>query len=204
MKKTISFFLAVVLILILPVFSYADNNREYNWSDVNSRLPEILGDNALECQIEEVDALITLPSSYGLVSLSEEDKADGCIGIAVSTENNSEYIMFYYTNADGVNLNGLFAYFSQNGIPAYAVSVNGVPAILQRDETNNFLILTYQTVENQLFQVMFSPLSLEESLFDYIIASIRPHATAELEAASAEIEVDPPTPVNPVSGLISK
>ena len=204
MKKTISFFLAVVLVLILPVFSYAVDTREYNWSDVNSRLPETLGDNALVCQIEEVDALITLPSSYALVALSEEDKADGCIGIAVSTENNSEYIMFYYTNADGITLNGLYAYFSQNGISADAIAVNGVPAILQRDEANNFLILTYLTVENQLFQIIFSPLSLEESLFEYIIASVRPHAAAELNVEPAESVADVPTPVNPVSGLISK
>ena len=204
MKKTISFLLAVVLICILPVFSYADNNREFNWSDVNSRLPDVLGDNPLECQIEEVDALITLPSSYALASLSEEDMADGCIGIAVSTENNSEYIMFYYTNADGITLNGLYAYFSQNGISADAIAVNGVPAILQRDEANNFLILTYLTVENQLFQIIFSPLSLEESLFEYIIASVRPHAAAELNVEPAESVADVPTPVNPVSGLISK
>lgn len=204
MKKTISFFLAFFFILILPVFSYADNNREFNWADVNSRLPEILENNPLECQIEEVDALINLPSSYALVSLSEEDMSDGCIGIAVSTENNSEYIMFYYSPSEGITLNGLYAYFSQNGIPADAVSVNGVPAILQRDEANNFLILTYQTVENQLFQIMFSPLSLEDSLFDYVIASVRPHAAAELAAASPEPAVEAPAPVNPVSGLISK
>ena len=204
MKRIISLLLVFIFIFVLPVFSYADDNREYNWSDINTRLPVILGDNPLECQIEEVDALISLPSSYALVSLSEEDMSDGCIGIAVSTENNSEYIMFYYSPADGITLNGLYAYFSQNGISADAVSVNGVPAILQRDEANNFLILTYQTVENQLFQIMFSPLSLEESLFDYVIASVRPHAAAELAAASQEPAAEVVTPVNPVSGLISK
>lgn len=203
MKKMISFFLAFVFIVILPVFSFADNSREYNWSDIESRLNETLGENALVCEIEEVDALISLPYSYALVPLTEQDKADGCIGIAVSTENNSEYVMFYYTNANGATLDGLYAYFSQNG-SANAVAVNGVPAILQRDEANGFLILTYQTVENQLFQIMFSPLSMEESLFDYIIASIRPHAAVELSADSAESASEAPAPVNPVSGLISK
>ena len=196
MMKLFSVVLAVLLVFSLSVCSFADGGmKEYNWSSVKDQLPAVFAEGCVEGLIEEVDATFCLPGLFYPVPLTEEDIKENYIGFLVSEDGNS-FILFSYDDMDNnTSLDFLYSYYTQNGINAEKILVNGIPALLQRDFENNILLLSYHTQEDKLLQLMFSPLS-NESIYEYIIASIQPR----VEETAAE----PVVPVNPVSSLISK
>ena len=197
MKKVISVLFSIILILSLCDISFADNNiTEYNWSEVESVVEKAFGEPGNTWTIEEVDADIWLPGKYQPVELTSEEIADGCIGF-YSAEGRSDYVLLNYSDSNGLTLDTLLYYFLQNGSDVYRLSVNGVPAIYVREPDKGTALLTFQTVEGKLFQLVFSPLAGEE-VFQYSIISIRPHEEI------SEVSAEPVVSVNPVSGLISK
>ena len=196
MKKLISFFLVLVFLVTVSAVSYAE---EYNWADIESRASELMGENSLIWKCDEVDAVFNLPYAFSSYEPSEEDKAGGCVGIAISDDDPDKMLLLYYVDAEGVTLDSLYSYYLEDGALIEKVSVNGIPALLQRNEADNYLSLFYITRENKLFQVVFSPLSDESVLYKYVIASFRPFSEEEF-ADTAVTAV----PDNPVSGLISK
>ncbi len=195
MKKYISFLLAFSLILAFSASCFADNSFDYSWSTQESNFYDRFGNQYLPWLVEEVDAQLFAPNSFLPVELSDADRADGCIGFL--TSDTGEYIALYYTNSDGLTLDTLYNYYTQNNYLADSISVNDIPAVLLHDDNNNILILTFLTQNNKFFQIMFSPLSEKADVFDYVIASIQPY----VEETS---DTEPVVSVNPVSGLISK
>lgn len=203
MKKIFSVFLAVMMLFSFSAVSSADGEKEYNWTDVESSIGSIMGKDAIFWKFDEVDAILALPYAFSAVQLSDDDISGGCTAFLISEENDDEFLICYYIDSNGVTLDSLYSYYIQNGIRAEKVLVNSIPAVLQHDEANNSLILTFLTQENKLFQVIFSPLSSEEALYQYVIASIQPVSMYNKDKADTE-EVPADAPVNPVSGLISK
>lgn len=195
MKKYISFLLAFSLILAFSASCFADNSFDYSWSTQESNFYDRFGNQYLPWLVEEVDAQLFAPNSFLPVELSDADRADGCIGFL--TSDTGKYIALYYTNSDGLTLDTLYNYYTQNNYLADSISVNDIPAVLLHDDNNNILILTFLTQNNKFFQIMFSPLSEKADVFDYVIASIQPY----VEETS---DTEPVVSVNPVSGLISK
>ena len=126
--------------------------------------------------------------------LTEEDKADGTIAF-YTTGNENNFLLLNYSSYENLTIETFYYYFLQNGYSVELISVNGIPAILQRDETRNQILLIFQTRDGKFLQLIFSPLS-DEVIFAPIIASIQPN----VEEDSAESVI----PVNPVSTLISK
>ncbi len=197
-KRILPIFLVVIILFSLSPCSFASDTDKYDWLAVKDHITDLFGTSALDGYVDEVDADFCLPDFFSPVALTDQDIADGYIGFLVSNDRES-YVLFNYTDMAGSSLSSLHDYYVQNGYNAEMISVNGIPALLQRDFNNNVLLLNYQTQENRLFQLIFSPLSAEETLYNYIIASIRPHAD-EKGASESEVAVS----VNPVSGLISK
>ena len=198
MKKIFSLFLIFVLLFSLSAVSFADGEEaEYNWGDVVPIISNVFsGDGAL-WRIKDVEAVMWLPGVFIPADLSEDDAQSECIGF-FTTESGSASILLYYVDMDGISLNDLYSYYKQNDIVAEMVSVNGIPAILQKNTDSDMLILTFQTRDGKLFQVLFSPISDENyaKFFDMVISSIQPDVIEE--------PVETVVPQNPVSGLISK
>ena len=198
MKKILSLLLSLLLLFSLSATAFAEENPvEYHWMDTFGQILDTFAGHGNLLRIEEVDALVWLPDIFIPVTLTEEDEQNGTIGIFVM-EDSDAFVLFNYSEIPDITLDSLYTYYSQNNHTVEKVSVNNIPAILDRDEENNTLTLTYQTQEGKFFQVIFSPVSDEHfaSLFDLVISSIQP----DFEAESAE----PAVPTNPVSGLISK
>ena len=195
MKKFVSLSLVLMLLLSLPVFSFAAGT-EYNYSEVEDHLSERLGGDTKWWKIDQVDALICLPTSFLFAPLSDEDRANDCILFALPDDDSGRYFLAYYSDAAGITLETLSSY-NQNGFTGEMVTVNGIPAVLQRNTQDNILILSYLTQQNKLFQLLFTPLSDEDPFYSSIISTIQ----ADIPVVAASDDV---VPVNPVSGLISK
>ena len=143
-----------------------------------------------------MDAVIWLPDIFLPVELTEEDTANDVVGFFVEEESQA-YVIFIYSDMSGLDLDSLFSYYSQNGYDVKMVSVNGIPAILEKNTEGNTLTLTFYTRDNMFFQVIASPIDEDSvQLFEMVFSSIQP--SIEEEAA------EPPVPLNPVSSLISK
>lgn len=198
MKKTLSLLLSLFLLLSLSSAAFADDlPAEFNWDNVSRTVEEVFRGHQKFWMNEELDAVIWLPDIFLPVELSEEDTANGITGFFVEEESQA-YVIFTYSEMSGLDLDSLFSYFSQNGHDVKMVTVNGIPAILDRNAESNTFTLTFYTRDNMFFQVIASPISDEDSvqLYEMVFSSIQP--TIKEEAA------EPPAPVNPVSGLISK
>ena len=197
MKRAFPLMIAVILIFSLCGISFAENEvTAYSWSDAEPLIEQFFEEDGNTWTVEEVNAVLWLPSFFSPVELTPEDIADGTIGF-YSTDNGSQYVLLNYADSDGLTLESFFLYFQQNGADIYRISVNDIPAIYLRDHEKNSCVLIYQTQEGKFFQVIFSPLAAEE-MFKYSVISIRPRPE------DSETSTEPAEPVNPVSSLISK
>ena len=194
MKRLISLFLVLLLICALNLHAFADEENEYNWEDAQAFVGSKILSEGNYWSIDEVDATIWLPGIFTPAELTEEDKADGTIAF-YTTGNENNFLLLNYSSYENLTIETFYYYFLQNGYSVELISVNGIPAILQRDETRNQILLIFQTRDGKFLQLIFSPLS-DEVIFAPIIASIQPN----VEEDSAESVI----PVNPVSTLISK
>ena len=202
MKKLISMLLALVLLLCLPVLSFADaSTGVYRWEEVGNTVLDYFADNTNFAYIEEVDAAMWVPGYFAIADLSEEDIADNCIGYLINADG-SAFILLYYMDMPAASLNALLSSYQASGHTAKMITVNDVPAVLMEDSSSNSRSVSYQTQDNKLFQVFFFPASDENYsvIFDLMIASILPRDTEVADETAAEVAA----PVNPVSGLISK
>ncbi len=199
MKKTLSLLLSLFLLFSLSATAFAEEEaEEYNWKYARDRIQVVFPGHGNIWSINEVEALMWLPDVFLYVDPAEADLDNDCIGMFVM-ENSEAYILLSYLEIEGVTLDSLFSYYSQNGHDARMVTVNGIPAILDRNMEANNLNLTYQTKDNMFFQIIFSPVSDSnyEMMYDFVIASIQPDIQDEPSA-------EPVVPTNPVSSLISK
>lgn len=196
MKKFVSCFLIIVFIVSLPVFSFSDwDSAEFNWSSVENIVNQTFPGEINFYSIPEVDVSFWLPSSFASVELSSQDIQSNCIGSFITGPEDS-FVSFYYTDSNGLTLDNLYNSMLAMNRTVKKISVNNIPAILQRDDDNGILFLVFQTFEGKFFEVAFFP-DYAEVLFDLVIASIRPNVE---EVSNTE----PVISVNPVSGLISK
>ncbi len=193
MKKYCSLFLVFAIFLSLSSVSFAETS--YSWSEAEAMINEIFGDEKTIRSIDEVDASICIPNLFSPNSLAEEDIKNGLIYM-YATESGSAFLLMYYTDSEGLTLENFYSYYVQNGYDVEMVEVNGISAALLRDVEDDALLLIYLTQDGKIFQVVFSPLSME-AIYDLIIPSIRPNE-------KEEITVEPSVPKNPISGLISK
>lgn len=196
MKRLISIILTVIFICTFAPFAPATEENEYTWEDAQAFVgPQILAEGNF-WPINEVDATMWLPGIFSPVELTEEDKADGTIAF-YTTENRSRFLLLNYSSYDNLTIETFYYYFLQNGFNVELISVNGIPAILQRDtsESGGQIILVFQTRDGKFLQFIFSP-SSDEVIFAPIIASIQPRVEEESD--------EPIISLNPVSKLISK
>ncbi len=198
MKKTLSLLLSLFLLLSLSSAVFADElPSEFNWENVSRTVQEVFEGHHKFWTFDNVDAVIWLPDIFLPVELTEEDAANDVVGFFVEEESQA-YVIFTYSEMSGLDLDALFNYFSQNDHDVKMVTVNGIPAILDRNAESNTFTLTFYTRDNMFFQVIASPISNTDSvqLYEMVFSSIQP--TIKDEAA------EQPAPVNPVSSLISK
>ncbi len=197
MKKFLSLLMMLALLLSLSVFALAEEKAEiveYRWSDAESVFKEEFAGQSTKWYIEEVDAALWLPDAFTAAELTAEDRAQDLIDVFTSADN-STYLMLSYSEVENFSVVGMFAVLKDAGNDVQVVSVNDIPAVLLRDREHESLVLMFQTKEGKLFQVVFYPLTDDESFYELVIDSIQPYVE-EVENA--------PVPVNPVSGLISK
>ena len=141
MKRILPIFLIVFFLISLSPCSFAFETDKYDWLAIKDRIADVFGTSVLDGYVEEVDADFCLPDFFNPVALTDQDMADGYIGFLVSNDSNS-YILFNYTAMEGSSLDSLYNYYVQNGYNVEMIAVNGVPAMLQRDFNNNFLLLS--------------------------------------------------------------
>ena len=197
MKKALSLFLSLLFLLSLASVAIADEaTTEYNWVDVKDTIHEVFHEHINFWLIGEVDTMICLPDIFLSIELTEEDISNGTIAFFWEEESGA-FVILTYSELSDLNLDSLFAYYSQNGYDVKMVSVNGIPAILEKNTEGNTLTLTFYTRDNMFFQVISSPLDEDSvQLYELVFSSIQP----SIKDDAAE----PPAPVNPVSSLISK
>ena len=162
-------------------------------------IQEAFPDDSKYYLIEDVDAVIWLPSYFSSLDLTEEDIKNDAVGSFVNTAGDA-LVYLSYSDMGDLSLDSLYNYYSRNNYNVEMVRVNDIPAMLLRDEANNLLSLTYQTQDGKFFQVTFYPL-LDENyavLYQLVISSIRPYSPL------VEKSSEPVVSNNPVSGLISK
>ena len=201
MKKIFSLLLALSLVFCLTSAAFADATQtEYNWTDVGSTVLDFFGDDSNICKIDEVDALFWVPGYFHIVELTPEDEAENCIGYLVNNDG-SAFMLLYYQDMPVPTLDNLLSSYRASGHNARMITVNSVPAVLMQDTTSNSLSVSFQTEEDKMLQFFFYPASDENYavIFDLIISSILPNEMLIPETAEPVA-----TPVNPVSGLISK
>ncbi len=200
MRKVFSFVFVLFLLLLLSAFSLAEGSvTSYNWSDVVGMVQEAFSEDSKYYLIEDVDAVIWLPSYFSSLDLTEEDINNDAVGSFVNASGDA-LVYLSYSDMDGLSFDSLYNYYSRNNYNVEIVRVNDIPAILLRDEGNNLLSLTYQTRDGKFFQVTFYPV-LDQNyslLYQLVISSIRPYSPL------VEKSSEPVVSSNPVSGLISK
>lgn len=200
MKKCFSVLLFLVFLLLFFGSASADDALvSYNWSDVVGVIQEVFSDDSSYYLIEDVDAVIWVPSYFYSLDLTEEEIEND--GIASFVNSSGDALVYLsYSDMDGISFDSLFNYYSRNNYNVKKVLVNDIPAILMRDEANNILSLSYQTQAGKLFQIMFYPILDENyaALYQLVISSIRPYSPLFEESS------EPVVSTNPVSGLISK
>ncbi len=200
MKKFFSILFIFILLFSLFGSVYAEEGlTTYNWSDVSGIIQESFSDDSSYFLIEDVDAVIWLPSYFSSVDLTDEDIENGGVGSFVNVNGNA-LVYLSYSDMEGFSLDSLFSYYTLNNYNAEIVLINDIPAILMRDEANDILSLSYQTQAGKLFQILFYPMMDQSyaALYQLVISSIRPYSPL-LEEPS-----EPAVSTNPVSGLISK
>ena len=114
MKKVISFFLSVLLILSLSVVSFADwDSGEYDWASAEAKIKESFGDFNIY-SIPEVTASLWLPGSFLPAERTAEEIENDCIA-SYMTGPEDAFATFYYMDSDGVSLDALYNTQLQNG-----------------------------------------------------------------------------------------
>ena len=196
MKKFLSFIIAIVLIFSLSAIASAELN--YRWIDVQDIVHQSFGSSGKVYPIDEVNATIWLPDEYISVDPAEAGMGDSCVGFYVLGGN--VYVLINYADSEGLDLNGYYYEALQKGAAVQRILVNDIPAIEQDNIADDSYLLMFQTRDNKLLQVIFSPLS--NPVNGLIMSSIQPTDVAEETVEEAPAE--PVAPVNPVSGLISK
>ena len=204
MKKIVSLFLVLIMVLSVSVVSFAEETiTDYNWDQVSSLVQEFFGGTINLALIDEVEATFWIPGTFYIAELSEEDISNNCIGYLL-TEDGSAFILIYYMDMPVASLDALLSYNRGQGLNSRMINVNGIPAVRLEDPANDSLSVSFQTQENKLFQMYFYPATNDyySAVFDMVIASIFPD---EVNIPGQEAsEPEPPAPVNPVSSLISK
>ena len=204
MKKLISVFLAVLLVLSLSLYALGDENLpNYKWEHVEKIVQDTFGSNGNVYQIKNIDASIWLPGEYISVDPVQEGLGPDCLGLFLMGDS---FVLINYTDPEGLDLNSYYDYSIQQGLQVEKVLVNDIPAILQDNPQEDSFLLMFQTQENKFLQFIFSPLS--NPVNGIIMSSIQSTVAQEptpVESSSESTGVsEPAAPTNPVSGLIYK
>ncbi len=200
MKKILSLLLSLFLLFSLSAVAFADGEVvEYNWDDVSGNSFWTFQGHNTFWLIEEVNAMMWLPDFFIPFDVSGGELGSDCIGF-FAEEDSEAYVLVAYSDLSGITLDSLFSIYSQNGQNVEKVSVNGIPAILERNMENDTLSLTFQTVDNMFLQIVASPASDDNyaMVYNTVFASVQPKIDDEPDAAETV------APAHPVSSLISK
>ena len=198
MKKALSLFLSLALLLSGAAFASAEETSSITWEEYGSVAGEVFGEDARFVSIPEVNAKVWIPNYLEPVTLTDEDRANDIIANYLASDE-SEMVMISYSPAAGLTLEAFKKALEDSGVHPDLVEINGIPVLQYYSGEGDSLIANYITTDNYLLQFIFYPFSNELSsfLFTVILSSVQPDTG---ESASEEAS----TPVNPVSGLISK
>ena len=124
MKKL--FALLMALCLMLCACAYAEETKEINWSDFEEQAAQIEGQF---CPIADLGVMMYIPSIFGTVELSDEQKAAGVIAL-LSTADGAGRISFTYQDLGDMEADAYLEELAKAGATDFEVAVlNGRNAL---------------------------------------------------------------------------
>lgn len=193
MKKILSIFFSLILLLSLPYYCAFAEEDTLSWAYYGPVMEEVFGEDARFVRIEEVDAKIWLPNFLETVALTEDDLANDAIACFMANDS-SEMLYITYSDAGGISLESFQQELQKNNISSDLIRINGIPALTYFNTDSASLIVIYSTADGYFFQLICYPFS--DDFFNFILSSIQPD--------EGVFGAEPIVPVNPVSQLISK
>ena len=158
MKKLFALLLA--LCLMLCACAYAEKTAEINWADVEEKAAQIEGQFA---PIADLGVMMYIPSIFGSVEVSDEQKAAGVIAL-LSTADGAGRISFTYQDLGGMDGDAFVAELEKAGATDIEVAVlNGRNAlsydlVVNGVKSSNVVI---DVDETKILTISFAPMDDE-------------------------------------------
>lgn len=197
MKKILALFLSLALMIFSVSVAFAED-LSLNWENFNSIADNVFGEDAHFVNIPEVDAEIWVPDYLSPVTLTDSDRENNTIASFLSADE-TEMVFISYFSAVGLTLESYKQALEEKGLQADIGVINDIPVLHYYDPNSAALVVNYLTRDQYILQVLFFPFfdEVSSSVFTIMLSSIRPTQKDAEQMTSF-------SPVNPVSGLISK
>ncbi|MBO4471317.1 MAG: hypothetical protein J5841_06155 [Clostridia bacterium] len=158
MKKL--FALLMALCLMLCACAYAEETKEINWSDFEEQAAQIEGQF---CPIADLGVMMYIPSIFGTVELSDEQKAAGVISL-LSTADGAGRISFTYQDLGDMDADTYLDELAKAGATDFEVAVLNGRNALSYDLVVNDVKTTNVVVEIEdakMLTISFAPMDDE-------------------------------------------
>ena len=158
MKKL--FALLMALCLMLCACAYAEETKEINWSDFEEQAAQIEGQF---CPIADLGVMMYIPSIFGTVELSDEQKAAGVIAL-LSTADGAGRISFTYQDLGDMEADAYLEELAKAGATDFEVAVLNGRNALSYDLVVNDVKTTNVVVEIEdakMLTISFAPMDDE-------------------------------------------
>lgn len=158
MKKL--FALLMALCLMLCACAYAEETKEINWSDFEEQAAQIEGQF---CPIADLGVMMYIPSIFGTVELSDEQKAAGVISL-LSTADGAGRISFTYQDLGDMEADAYLEELAKAGATDFEVAVLNGRNALSYDLVVNDVKTTNVVVEIEdakMLTISFAPMDDE-------------------------------------------
>ena len=158
MKKLFALLLA--LCLMLCACAYAEETNEINWADVEEKAAQIEGQFA---PIADLGVMMYIPSIFGSVEVSDEQKAAGVIAL-LSTADGAGRISFTYQDLGDMEADAYLEELAKAGATDFEVAVLNGRNALSYDLVVNDVKTTNVVVEIEdakMLTISFAPMDDE-------------------------------------------
>lgn len=194
MKKLIAILLTFAVLCCFGVSALAADTEvhKYVWEEIATDAAKIDPDGGIKGGIQQVGSYcIWLPSFYAAQDLSQERINQGYIANFVSADQSSAVMAFNDTNEEKTDLETLAEAYTDAGLEAEVVRVNGIPALQYVNTESDTVNIMYLEGENATLTFSFYPYSDEgfADLCDVMISSLRRSLVwAQVEDTAARVD----------------
>ena len=170
MKKIIALLLAVVMCMSLTAFAETTvENEVITWADMESAVAEAGLEGEFKT-FEDAGAKIWIPTTLLECELTDEDKADGCLGYFM-TEDETSAIAVWYMDLEGMSIEDYMAALAEVGATEIEqCTVNGLTCVSYIVTEDDIACVDYVADNGYILEVTCYPYS--DEAFQIVIGAV--------------------------------